>query len=250
MRGSTASFAHSFNRKHNRTLFHLYSTMPRNLLPKMPRKRSPIFLKVSLLIHKLRKPIIPKLFPFLKKLRKREELKLLRHYDYGEYQFSASSTPLIHRNQFKNRGHRDLCSLVCVLVHGKLQSRGKWRGSANWELRNWRWVHRSRGFVWFSWREGREVHWDFLPADENAESESLYLFFTFISVPHRLISFVFVFFNCSLKTSGRNEFRRKLQEKLKERPLLTLFFFPWREWWLFTWLIYNKFFELSKYINH
>ncbi|RCW18748.1 LOW QUALITY PROTEIN: hypothetical protein GLYMA_20G117500v4 [Glycine max] len=77
----------------------------------MPRKRSPIFLKVSLLIHKLRKPIIPKLFPFLKKLRKREELKLLRHYDYGEYQFSASSTPLIHRNQFKNRGHRDLCSL-------------------------------------------------------------------------------------------------------------------------------------------
>ncbi|KAG4907508.1 hypothetical protein JHK84_056044 [Glycine max] len=122
MRGSTASFAHSFNRKHNRTLFHLYSTMPRNLLPKMPRKRSPIFLKVSLLIHKLRKPIIPKLFPFLKKLRKREELKLLRHYDYGEYQFSASSTPLIHRNQFKNRGHRDLCSLVCVLVHGKLQN--------------------------------------------------------------------------------------------------------------------------------
>ncbi|KAG5077473.1 hypothetical protein JHK82_056168 [Glycine max] len=111
MRGSTASFAHSFNRKHNRTLFHLFSTMPLNLLPKMPRKRSPIFLKVSLLIHKLRKPIIPKLFPFLKKLRKREELKLLRHYDYGEYQFSASSTPLIHRNQFKNRGHRDLCSL-------------------------------------------------------------------------------------------------------------------------------------------
>ncbi|KAG5005350.1 hypothetical protein JHK82_029374 [Glycine max] len=49
------------------------------------------------------------------KLVKRQELKLLRHYDYGEYQFSASSTPLIHRyhrKEFKNRGHRGLCSFL------------------------------------------------------------------------------------------------------------------------------------------
>ncbi|KAL5140131.1 hypothetical protein HKD37_10G029876 [Glycine soja] len=69
-------------------------------LPKMPRKIS---------LH------LPRLFLFLKKLVKRQELKLLRHYDYGEYQFSASSTPLIHRyhrKEFKNRGHRGLCSFL------------------------------------------------------------------------------------------------------------------------------------------
>ncbi|CAJ1977508.1 unnamed protein product [Sphenostylis stenocarpa] len=86
----------------------------------MPTKMSPFFhkvslhlLRLSLLIHKLRKPIFPKL---LKRFKKRHELKLLKHYDYGEYQFSASTTPLIphyyHRNQFKNRAHPGFCSFL------------------------------------------------------------------------------------------------------------------------------------------
>ncbi|KAK7343412.1 hypothetical protein VNO77_12129 [Canavalia gladiata] len=81
----------------------------------MPRKGLPVFhkvsnlLRLSLLIQKLRKPIISK----LKIWRRRSEFKLLKHYNYrfhGEYQFSPSSTPLIHHHRFKNRGHADLCS--------------------------------------------------------------------------------------------------------------------------------------------
>ncbi|TKY50851.1 hypothetical protein E2542_SST22357 [Spatholobus suberectus] len=109
--------------KHSSLCLAIATPHSARLLPKMPRKRSPIFhkvslhlLRLSLLMHKLRKPVIPKLILFLKTFRKREEFKLHRHYNYGEYQFSTSSTPLInnryHRNQFKNRGRRGLCSFL------------------------------------------------------------------------------------------------------------------------------------------
>ncbi|KAK7280458.1 hypothetical protein RJT34_25522 [Clitoria ternatea] len=52
----------------------------------MPRKRTPLFHRVSLLIHKV------------KRFRKRKEFKLLRHYNYGEY-------------HHPNRGQRYSCSL-------------------------------------------------------------------------------------------------------------------------------------------
>jgi hypothetical protein len=88
----------------------------------MAKKRLPLFhkvsnvLRISVLIHKLRKPIIPKLLLF-KKLTKHK--LLIKNYNYGfstigGYQFSPSSTPLIHchGNRFKNKGHKDkdLCS--------------------------------------------------------------------------------------------------------------------------------------------
>ncbi|KAE9611769.1 hypothetical protein Lal_00011517 [Lupinus albus] len=84
----------------------------------MARKRCSILhkvsnlLSISVFLHKLRKPLISK----LKKLRKHNELKLLRHYNYdfhGEYQFSPSTTPLIHYQltHFKNkREHQHSCS--------------------------------------------------------------------------------------------------------------------------------------------
>ncbi|OIW12925.1 hypothetical protein TanjilG_15845 [Lupinus angustifolius] len=83
----------------------------------MARKRCSILhnvsnlLSISLFLHKLRKPLFSK----LKKLRKHKELKLLRHYNYdfhGEYEFSPSTTPLIHyqRTQFKNKREQDMCS--------------------------------------------------------------------------------------------------------------------------------------------
>ncbi|KAK2405297.1 hypothetical protein P8452_10815 [Trifolium repens] len=89
----------------------------------MAKKRLHIFhkvsnlLRISVLIHKLRKPIIPKLLLF-KRLTKHKEFKLLiKNYNYGsstigEYQFPPSNTPLIHchGNRFKNKGHIDLCS--------------------------------------------------------------------------------------------------------------------------------------------
>ncbi|KAK7269784.1 hypothetical protein RIF29_22520 [Crotalaria pallida] len=74
----------------------------------MGRKRSsPILHTFSNLLHKLRKPLIP---IKLKKLNKSKELKLLRHYNYGEYQFSPSTTPLIHchrRSHFKNNNNNN-----------------------------------------------------------------------------------------------------------------------------------------------
>ena len=85
----------------------------------MPRKRLPMLqkvsnlLKISIFIAKMRKPIIPKLIS----LKKARRLKRFKHYNYGflqDYQFSASSTPLIHyhhRNHFKNRRLRDIYSM-------------------------------------------------------------------------------------------------------------------------------------------
>ncbi|CAK7326609.1 unnamed protein product [Dovyalis caffra] len=83
----------------------------------MPRKRLPIFHKVSnllripIVVAKIRKPIIPKLI-FLRKSRKLKKFKRLKHYSYGfleEYVFSPSSTPLIHypKKQFKLRSCKD-----------------------------------------------------------------------------------------------------------------------------------------------
>ncbi|KAG5240412.1 cotton fiber protein [Salix suchowensis] len=73
----------------------------------MARKRLSIFHKVSnifrtsIVVAKMKKPIISKLV-FLKKSRKLKRLKLLKHYSYGfleEYEFSPSSTPLIHGHE-------------------------------------------------------------------------------------------------------------------------------------------------------
>ncbi|KAG7981093.1 hypothetical protein I3843_05G214500 [Carya illinoinensis] len=91
----------------------------------MPRRRPvlPILrkvsnlLKFSVFIAKMRKPAIPKLVFLIRKARRVKKLKLLKHYNYGfleEYQFSPSSTPLIHyrRNyHFKNRRPRDIYSM-------------------------------------------------------------------------------------------------------------------------------------------
>ncbi|KAJ0094611.1 hypothetical protein Patl1_15051 [Pistacia atlantica] len=84
----------------------------------MQRKRLPILkkvsnlLKTSILVAKMRKPIIAKLV-FLKKTRKLKRFKLLRHYNnhfLEEYEFSsASSTPLIHyqkKHFLKNSSNR------------------------------------------------------------------------------------------------------------------------------------------------
>uniref|UniRef100_A0A5B7BHT9 Cotton fiber protein n=1 Tax=Davidia involucrata TaxID=16924 RepID=A0A5B7BHT9_DAVIN len=101
----------------------------------MPRKRSPIFqkvsslLKFSILIAKMRKPIIPKLIFLKKSSNKLKKFKLLKHYNYGylqEYQFSPSSTPLIHyyhRQPFKKSSYRDMFSMffLCRCL-GRLRS--------------------------------------------------------------------------------------------------------------------------------
>lgn len=78
----------------------------------------------------MRKPIIPKLI-FLKKARRLKKFKLLKHYKYGfleEYQFSASSTPLIdyHRNHFKSRRLRDIYSMffLCRCLGGLRAEKG------------------------------------------------------------------------------------------------------------------------------
>ncbi|XP_011022325.1 PREDICTED: uncharacterized protein LOC105124140 [Populus euphratica] len=83
----------------------------------MPRKRLSIFHKVSnlfrtsIVVAKMRKPIISKLI-FLKKSRNLKRFKRLEHHNYGfleEYEFSPSSTPLIHyhEKQYKSRSYRD-----------------------------------------------------------------------------------------------------------------------------------------------
>ncbi|KAK9277512.1 hypothetical protein L1049_007056 [Liquidambar formosana] len=87
----------------------------------MPKKRSPIlqkvinFLKISLVLAKMGKPMIPNLI-FLKKSRKLKKFKLLKHYNYNfveEYEFSPSNTPLIHyyRKPFKKRSRSDVYSM-------------------------------------------------------------------------------------------------------------------------------------------
>ncbi|XVE84873.1 hypothetical protein DITRI_Ditri17bG0047200 [Diplodiscus trichospermus] len=96
---------------------------------KMPLKRLPILhkmasksnnlLRISILLTKMKKPMIPKLI-FFKKLTKLKRVKLLKHYNYGflgEYQFdSPSSTPLIHYNnrkhELKNRSVHDIYSTL------------------------------------------------------------------------------------------------------------------------------------------
>ena len=101
----------------------------------MLRKKSPFFhkvslhlLRLSLLIHRLRKPIFPKL---LKRFKKRRDLKLLKHSDDREYQFSASTTPFIpryHRNQFKNRANPGLCSFLYLYwCLGNLKAEREWQ---------------------------------------------------------------------------------------------------------------------------
>lgn len=92
----------------------------------MPRKRLSIFHRVSnlfrtsVVVAKMRKPIVSKLI-FLKKSRKLKRFKPLKHYNYGfleEYEFSPSSTPLIHYRgkQYKStRSYRD--SLHSMFFH-------------------------------------------------------------------------------------------------------------------------------------
>ncbi|KAG6765875.1 hypothetical protein POTOM_029933 [Populus tomentosa] len=92
----------------------------------MPRKRLSIFHKVSnlfrtsVVVAKMRKPVISKLI-FLKKSRKLKRFKPLKHYNYGfleEYEFSPSSTPLIHYRgkQYKStRSYRD--NLYSMFFH-------------------------------------------------------------------------------------------------------------------------------------
>ncbi|XP_057424969.1 uncharacterized protein LOC130718404 [Lotus japonicus] len=100
----------------------------------MTRKRLLIFHKISnsptlsVLIHKLRKPIIPKLL-LLKKFRKGKEFKHLKLYNYQFFSASSSSTPLIHyhRNQFNSRRNSGLCAffyLYCCLGSLKTEERG------------------------------------------------------------------------------------------------------------------------------
>lgn len=80
----------------------------------MPRKRLPIFhkvskiLKVSIFLAKMRKvPVIPRLVLFRKSHKRLRKFKLLqnKHYNYGfiaEYEFSPSKTrPLIRCDQSK-----------------------------------------------------------------------------------------------------------------------------------------------------
>ncbi|KAF9674072.1 hypothetical protein SADUNF_Sadunf10G0089800 [Salix dunnii] len=90
----------------------------------MHRKRLPIFHKVSNLLRifvaKMRKPAIPKLI-LIKKSRKLKRFKLLKHYNCGfleEYEFSPSSTPLIHnypRKQFRLGSYKDNMYTVLFL---------------------------------------------------------------------------------------------------------------------------------------
>ncbi|XWS34962.1 hypothetical protein CRYUN_Cryun21dG0082800 [Craigia yunnanensis] len=97
---------------------------------KMPQKRLPILhklvsksnnlLRISFLLTKMKKPMIPKLI-FIKKSRKLKSFKLLKqYYNYGflgEYQFDPpSSTPVIHyynrKHELKNRSIQDIYSML------------------------------------------------------------------------------------------------------------------------------------------
>ncbi|XP_022735190.1 uncharacterized protein LOC111288531 [Durio zibethinus] len=94
----------------------------------MHQKRLPILhklvakannlLRISILLTKMKKPMIPKLI-FIKKSRKLKRFKPLKHsYGFlGEYQFdSASSTPFIHsynrRHELKSRRIQDIYSML------------------------------------------------------------------------------------------------------------------------------------------
>ncbi|XWS63539.1 hypothetical protein CRYUN_Cryun06bG0107600 [Craigia yunnanensis] len=115
----------------------------------MPQKRLPILhklvsksknlLRISILLIKMKKPMIQKLI-FLKKSRKLKRYKLLKHYNYGflgEYQFdSPSSTPLIHyynRKGLENRSIQDIDSvLIWCKCFGCLKAQV--RGEADYRL--------------------------------------------------------------------------------------------------------------------
>ncbi|KAF5958055.1 hypothetical protein HYC85_005280 [Camellia sinensis] len=112
----------------------------------MPRKRSSLIFqklsnlsKISIFIAKMKKPIIPKLI-FLKKSRKLKKFNLLQHYNYGymqEYQFSPSSTSLIHyhRKPFKKSKHRDIYSNFFLFkCLGRLKNGGGGHGGFELEV--------------------------------------------------------------------------------------------------------------------
>ncbi|KAH7516508.1 hypothetical protein FEM48_Zijuj10G0142600 [Ziziphus jujuba var. spinosa] len=92
----------------------------------MARKRLPILqkvssnlLKVSIIIDKMRKPIISKLILF-KKSRKLKKFKLMRHYNYGfltEYQFSPSNSPLIQYRRKPVLQYNGLQQVYSMLFH-------------------------------------------------------------------------------------------------------------------------------------
>ncbi|KAL9456770.1 hypothetical protein AB3S75_005906 [Citrus x aurantiifolia] len=100
----------------------------------MQQKRLPILQKVSnnilktsiFIASKMRKPIIAKLILHNKYSRKLKRFKLIKRYNYrflDEYQFSASSTPLIRyrgRKLNKNRCFQDICSMffLCTCFGG------------------------------------------------------------------------------------------------------------------------------------
>ncbi|XP_062109459.1 uncharacterized protein LOC133820910 [Humulus lupulus] len=92
----------------------------------MPRKRLPIFhkvskmLKVSIFVAKMRKPIIPKLVVFMKSQKLRNfKVKLLqnqKYYNYGyitAYEFSPSKTRPLIGYQRKQLGNGISLERVC-----------------------------------------------------------------------------------------------------------------------------------------
>lgn len=188
MRGSTASFAHSFNR----TDHAFYSLAPISHLKELSSTLHNCNCK-CLTPKNAQKNITPspKTLPFPQETREApgvEAPEALWLWRVPVLRFEHSShSSLPSKRVQEQRPPRLVFFLVSVLVLGEFESGRKWGmpaggGSAKWELPNWRWVHRSRG-----WRrrriggwEGWAVHWEFLPADQNAEAEiPIALLFTF-----------------------------------------------------------------------
>lgn len=101
-------------------------------LPIFQKVSSKLLLQVSIVIAKMRKPIIPKLI-LLKKSQKIKKLKLMKNYNYGflgEYQFSPSNSPLIQyrrpRKQLRYGGIRNVYSLffLCRCLGRSLRDGG------------------------------------------------------------------------------------------------------------------------------
>ncbi|PIM98793.1 hypothetical protein CDL12_20490 [Handroanthus impetiginosus] len=90
----------------------------------MPKKNSPLLLKISIFLTKLKKPTIPKLI-FLKKTRMTTKVKVLKQYNhYGyvkEYEYSPSSTPLIQFQRKPRKGRISLVKLYAKCL-GKCQN--------------------------------------------------------------------------------------------------------------------------------
>ena len=102
-------------------------------LPIFQKVSSKLVLKVSIVIAKMRKPIIPKLILF-KKSQQIKKFKLLKHCNYGflgEYQFSPSNSPLIQyprpRKPLRYGGLRNLYSLflLCRCLGRSLRDGGE-----------------------------------------------------------------------------------------------------------------------------